>query len=376
MAPMAKITFKALLDWFMETNARYWNIHVQAAQFDSQEYISTMSPATGMICLNISANATRGFDMDDEKFWFWSRFQGKEIFLEVPYTAVMCAVDPETGIPNLFPYFEDWGDIEMDLPDELKPTDIEIMPNGNHLIRFGNNTSQEMEPLSDEEVEALRADILARAKPDMAIPDSVVKVLNFDGNPVEVKIPTMAELDELNKLWREQGMSIQADGFTVGPDGKLVVRASTLNDSVIHVDFKGNSVPTFDGDATILNFPGKSEIKIEEPKLLKHDTLETRVRDRHWTVIEGGKTKPEATMPWIDTVYREKRARREAAELTKDKMVIGNEMKSTQPEIRSDGSTGESSFFPNLDVSKCTWPGKRKARPEWLTVHKGGEHVA
>ena len=380
MAPMAKITFKALLDWFVEINAKHWNIHVQASQFDAKDYMSTMSPATGMICLNISASATRGFDMDDEKFWFWSRFQGKEILLEIPFTAVMCAVDPDTGIPNMFPYFEDYGDVELDLPDELKPTGVRILPNGNHLISFNNGTSQELEPLPEEEIQALIADIKRRhlAEAPIEVPDSVVKVLGTDGTFTEVQIPTLAEIEELNKVWREQGMDMKLNGFKVDNEGKLVLVASPMPDdeNVRHVDFKGDGSTTFKGDATILNFPGKTDVQVEPPKLLKHDTLETRVRDRHWTVIEGGKAKVEASMPWIDVVYREKLARREAAELAKDKLIIGNEMKSTQPEIRSDGSTGESSFFPDLDVAKCTWPGKRTPRPDWMTVVKGGEHVS
>ena len=383
MAPMAKITFKALLDWFVEINAKRWNIHVQASQFDAQEYLSTMSPATGMICLNISANATRHFTVDETSFSFWSRFQGKEIKLEIPYTAVMCAVDPDTGIPNLFPYFEDYGDIELDLPDELKPTGVQILENGNHLISFNNGTSQELEPLPEEELQALMADIKRRqlAEAPIQLPDSVVKVLGTDGTITEVQIPTLAEIEELNKVWREKGMDMKLDGFKVDNEGKLVLMASAVkdDDNVVQLDFKGNGNVTFNGDATVLNFPNKTEVTMEPPKLLKHDTLETRVRDRHWTVIEGGKAKPEVSMPWIDVIYREKLARREAAEKEKDSLTFGQvsfvpwDEVANKPafEIRSDGSKGESVFFPDLDVAKCTWPGKRTPRPDWMTVHKG-----
>lgn len=401
MAPMAKITFKALLDWFLEINAKRWNIHVQASQFDAQEYMSTMSPVSGMICLNISASATRHFTVGDKSFSFWSRFQGKEIKLDIPYTAVFCAVDPDSGIPNTFPYFEDHGDVDLDLPDGLEPTAVEVLANGKHRLTFNNGTSADIEPLSDEELDELRSDIESRklAALPVAVPASKVKVLNLDGTETEVQIPTMAEIDELNKTWREQGMSMQCDGFKIDENGKLVLMASAMKDdaNVVKVDFGDKGNATFSGDATILNFPGKVEVNTfddsqkkalgEWGKLLTHDTVETKMRDRHWTVIEGGKAKPVASMPWIDVIYREKLARREAAEKLKESLTFGqiaylpcdeegNLIGCKRSEIRSDGSNGESSFFPNLDVAKCTWPGKRVPRPDWLIVVKGGEHVA
>lgn len=375
MIPMAKVTFQAVLDWFVAQNATKWHIHVQASQFDPKEYISAMSPATGMICLNISANATRHFTTGEESFSFWSRFQGQEIQLEIPYTAVYAAVDPATGIPNFFPYFQDYGDVELDLPDGIEPDRVEITEDGKHRITFSNGHVETIEPLSEDELADLEADISRRkleATP-IAIPDSVVKVLMLDGTTTEVQIPSKEELDALNKLWLDQGMSVKCDGFKVDHEGKLVIlaRPTEKDDNVVKVDFGDKGNVTFSGDATILNFPG--EIKVtaqgeqgEWGRFIGHDSLETKMRDRHWTVIEGGKQKPQASMPWIDVVYREKLARREALE----KLAPTDEF-IAQQQIRSDGSTGESCFFPNLDVTKCTWPGKRKARPSWLKVFAG-----
>lgn len=379
MIPMAKVTFQALLDWFVKQNATKWHIYVQAAQFDPKDYLEDMNPVSGMICLNISANATRHFTTGDESFSFWSRRQGKEIQLEIPYTAVYAAEDPTTGIPNIFPYFEDYGDVELDLPDGIEPVGVEVLDNGKHRITFNNGHVESIDEITDEELAALRADIKARelAAIDVATPESTVSVVKTDGTTVEVSIPTQAEIDALNESWRKQGMSIQCDGFKVDSEGKLVILASPIKEdtNVFKVDFGDKGNATFSGDATILNFPGKVDLKPqgEWGRMIGHDTLETKMRDRNWTVIEGGKQQPQASMPWIDTVHREKLARREALEklAPTDKFVIANAMKSTQPELRSDGANGNSCFFPDLDVTKCTWPGKRKARPSWLKVLTG-----
>lgn len=180
-------------------------------------------------------------------------------------------------------------------------------------------------------------------------------------------------------------MSMKCDGFKVDHEGKLVIvaRPTDKDDNVVQGVFGDKNNVTFSGDATILNFPGEVKLNTQSPqgewgRMIGQDTLETKMRDRHWTVIEGGKQTPEASMPWIDEVYREKRARREALEklAPTDEFILSNTMKSSQPAIRSDGSDGKSCFFPDLDVAKCVWPGKRMPRPDWLIVIKGGQHVS
>lgn len=286
MVPMARITFKAVLDWFMETGATKWHIAVQASQFDVKNYGPLVEPGTGMLTLNISANATRNFNTFEDHFSFKSRINGVEVFLEIPYSAVFMAMDPTTGIPNAFPYFEDHGDME--------PED-----------------------------EQLALEVPAREEL-MALLDSM------KNNPVI------------------SGKSKTSNSF-VG------INANTSN--IVRVDFdkKGN-----------INLTGKGEMNVSTPT-----TVQERVTHRRWTVIEGGKGKTEAeTMPFIDHVYRAKRDRREA--LTADRFILSNEMKHV-PEIRSDGSEGKSTYFPDLDVGNCYFVSKPIQRPSWMTVHQGGK---
>lgn len=291
MAPMAHLTFKAVLDWFMEIDASKWHIAVQASQFDPKEYASCVEPGTGMLTLNVSGKATRNFNTYDTYFSFNSRLNGKEIFLEIPYSAVFMAYDPVSGIPNSFPYFEDHGDMDMDAP-------------------FTFNMENPFVHTFAKPVDSKTKD------------SSNVIELPHSGMRVELKTPTLADLEAMM-------------------DGLNYKR-------IYEHDFSNARTAA------------------------KPLTLEEKVAHRSWVVIEGGKASKPKSMPWIDEVYREKQARREAAKPA-DKVIIGNTMKSTAPEIRSDGASGHSAHFPDLDVSKCVFATRRRQRPNWISVHQGGK---
>lgn len=314
MAPMAKLTFKALLDWFLELNAQKWYIHVQACQFDVKDYAPYVNPETGMLILNISGAATRGFDTQDDHFSFYSRVKGKEVFLEVPYSAVFLAIDPDTGIPNLFPFYEEHAD------DTVPPEEELVMGT----------------PVRNEHV--------------VDLPHS--------GLRVTLKAPTLGDLHDLSERL----------GKTKGVEPIDIKR----DNNVVYMDF-GKSQ---ENDARAILGPmlgiGNRAASVDETAPPKELTLAERVGMRKWVVIEGGRQKPQASMPFIDEVYRAKQERREM-ELKLAKINLNTEIGATPKEIRSDGSDGTSAFFPDLDVSKCYFPRKRTERPAWLVVIQGGK---
>ena len=313
MAPMKELCFKALMDWFVSQNASRWFIHAQASQFDVKDYAPYVNEITGMVILNISANATRDFSTNSEGFSFKSRIKGKEVFLEVPYSAVFVAVDPDTGIPNLFPYFEDHGDMDIETP---------------------------------ETEEVLGTPVLK---------DPTVVELPHSGIKVQLKVPTLAEVLDISQ------------GKTKGAPTSEVVRDG--DNKVIRVTFGKQDEASNDAKAILgpMTYLGKHS---EEPK--PEPTVTERVTQRHWRVIQGGKGKQEPTMPYIDEVYRAKRDKREREEQLA-KVTMNAEIGVSKPEIRSDGSDGKSSHFPDLDVSKCAFVTKPIERPEWMSVVQGGK---
>lgn len=111
-----------------------------------------------------------------------------------------------------------------------------------------------------------------------------------------------------------------------------------------------------------------------EPKRIGKDTLVEKMSDRRWTVIEGGRTsvKPEGSSPFIDEIHRARRERREKERLLA-KINLSGESGQIDSDIRLDGSKGTSAFFPNLDPSKCVFPGRRVKRPAWVKVINGGK---
>ena len=312
MAPMKEICFKALMDWFVEQNASKWYVHVQASQFDVKEYAPFVNEVTGMLILNISANATRNFSTDEVGFSFLSRVNGKEIFLEVPYTAIFVAVDPDTGIPNLFPYFEDHGDMDIETPETEEVLGTPIMKD--HVVELPNS-----------------------------------------GIKLQLKVPTLADLADMPDIIKN----------TTGYRAADIVRDA--DNKVIRVTF-GKQDPVQNDAKAILGQMAYLGKPPEEPA----PTVTERVTQRHWRVIQGGKGKTEVTMPYIDTVYRAKRDKREREEQLA-KINMNAEIGVSKPEIRSDGSDGTSSHFPDLDVSKCTFVTKPIERPEWMNVVQGGK---
>lgn len=311
MAPMAKLTFKALLDWFLELNAQKWYIHVQACQFDVKDYATYVNPETGMLILNISGAATRGFDTHDDHFSFYSRVKGKEVFLEVPYSAVFLAIDPDTGIPNMFPFY-------VEHADDIYPPEEELL----------HGT-----PIRKEHV--------------VDLPHS--------GLTLTMKTPTLGDLSDLTeRLGKTKGVE--------PVDLKL-----NRNDNVVYLDF---GKPQDEAKAILGPMFGIGNRTTQKPEVSapKELTLAERVGLRNWIVIEGGRNKPKASMPFIDEVYRAKRERREQLE----KLMPTPEFTESF-ELRSDGSEGKSVFFPDLDVSKCYFPRKRIERPSWMLVIQGGK---
>lgn len=118
-----------------------------------------------------------------------------------------------------------------------------------------------------------------------------------------------------------------------------------------------------DGSVNVMALAAKAQ-SVRKP------TLQERMAERGMSVIHGDGAKVVASLPWIDEVHRAKQARRAAQAMDdKNAVVVGEE-------IRSDGSKGNSVFFPDLDVSKCYFPTKRIARPEWLKVIDGGKDAA
>ena len=140
---------------------------------------------------------------------------------------------------------------------------------------------------------------------------------------------------------------------------KVELKAPSLND-LIEISTRQNNVVHFPGGRTTV---GK-QIKMDPRK-----TLQERMAERGMSVINGGDVKVHATIPWIDEVYHAKQARRETKALNAKNAVVVSEP------IRSDGSKGNSVFFPDLDVSKCYFQSKRITRPVWLDVINGGKDI-
>lgn len=158
------------------------------------------------------------------------------------------------------------------------------------------------------------------------------------------------------------------------PDESAYTHTVELPNSGIKVQLKVPSLSDFTemgkSASNVVQFPGGTVHIGEEIQMEPRKTLQERMAERGMSVIEGGGVKVLATIPWIDEVHRAKQARREAKALDdKNADVI------SEP-IRSDGSKGNSVFFPDLDVSKCYFPIKRTVRPEWLKVIDGGKNVA
>lgn len=116
---------------------------------------------------------------------------------------------------------------------------------------------------------------------------------------------------------------------------------------------------------TLFNFP-------KEPAVVPQISTLEKAGLRNWVVIEGGRNKPEVS-PVIDEIHRakEERRARQANLWTQDELDSKVAVKS---DLRSDGVSGDkSTYFPDLDVSKCYFQSKRVDRPTWLAVVQGGK---
>lgn len=276
MSKLLRNTFSGLLDWFQENDAERWLIYVQACQFDVGDYADKVAPTTGFLTLNISGIATRNFKMHEEHFCFNSRLNGKEIYLEIPYTAVFAGIDPYNGEPILYPYFKDIMNPEPKMP-----------------------------------------------------PKQYTAVFN-DNRNITLRVPTMEDIR--NMMERD----VQGPG----------------------------------GYSHYANPASKPMVSIGSPKV-NHpaQTTEDKMQQRHWRVIKGSKQKVVVDMPFIDVAYRAKRDAREALADSEPPVIPDPKMR----ELRSDGASGISSHFPDLDVAKCVFHTNPIPRPDWMTVLEGGQ---
>lgn len=275
MSTLQRNTFAGLLDWLNEIEAPHWLIHVQASQFETGDYAKSVSPLTGFLVLNISALATRNFQMEDTTFSFKSRLNGKEVFLEIPYTAVFAAIDPRNGEPVLYPYFKDYEDPTPKMP-----------------------------------------------------PKQYTAVFN-ENRKLELRVPTMEDITKM----------MQRDD--VKPGG-------------------------FDHYKSHAGRPSIGSPPMDQAKPL---TLEEKMKQRNWHVVEGGKQPIVVDMPFVDVAYRAKRDARDALVADEPPVIPDHKVR----ELRSDGADGISSHFPDLDVAKCVFHTNPIPRPDWMVVIKGGQ---
>lgn len=149
MSNLHRNTFSGLLDWFLENEADRWLIHVQACQFDVGDYADKISPITGFLTLNISGVATRNFEMYDDYFSFSSMLNGKEVHLEIPYSAVFAGINPYNGEPLLFPYFKDILDPEPKMP----PKQYTAVFNENRKVTLNIPTLEDIKSMMERDVD-------------------------------------------------------------------------------------------------------------------------------------------------------------------------------------------------------------------------------
>lgn len=273
MSTLQRNTFAGLLDWLNEIEAPQWLIHVQATQFETGDYAKSVSPLTGFLVLNISVLATRNFLMEDDTFSFKSRLNGKEVFLEIPYTAVFAAIDPRNGEPVLYPYFKDREDPTPKMP-----------------------------------------------------PKQYTAVFN-ENRKAGLHIPTMEDITKMMGDTSKEGFSHYQQHA-----GRPCI-GTPLNDAV------------------------------EPPTALE------KMKQRNWHVVEGSKQSIVIGLPFIDVAYRAKRDARDAVADAEPPVIPDPNVR----ELRSDGASGISSHFPDLDVAKCVFHTNPIPRPEWMTIIEGGQ---
>lgn len=313
-----RLTFEGILNYLSTKKGTVWNMVFQASQLELEDFNDAIT--YGNITLNLSPNATRDMQCFDDHVYFKMRKHGIVYEINAPYTALMIIEDPDDRSQSMaWPYFLDHGDDYI--PDEPeRDTNVFYLPNS--------------------------------------------------GVKVELRVPTLADYNNLNL-----DNVIQFPGG-VGYKGEEIPAAGplTLGDLIKANQAKAMSkqFPELVGNDGLID-PEKVHAKAQEAR---EPTLLERIELRGWTVIEGGNQKPVASIPFIDEVYRAKQAKRELANA--DKLVLGNTMihvpeTNKVDNIRSDGSNGNSVYFPDLDVSKCYFPVRRINRPTWVSVIEGGK---
>lgn len=95
------------IQWYADMGYTRMNFVCDATMFDVGALAEKVNPLH-QIVLNLSGNATRHFKYDEDQFSFYCGFNGQDVFVEVPYEAVL-AMNVEIGeqhmvslpLPNL-----------------------------------------------------------------------------------------------------------------------------------------------------------------------------------------------------------------------------------------------------------------------------------
>lgn len=309
-----RLTFEGILNYLSTKKGTVWNMVFQASQLELEDFNDSIT--YGNITLNLSPNATCDMKCYDDHVYFKMRKHGIVHEIMAPYTALMIIQDPDDPSESMaWPYFLDHG-------DDYIPDEPDRKSNVFHLPNSGIKVELRVPTLAD--YNNLKLD----------------NVIHFPGGSAhvgeEIQMDKPLTLGELIKANQQAAFAKQFPDL-VGNDGNID--------------------------------PGKV---YEKSQSMREPTLLERIELRGWKVIEGGGHKPEASMPFIDEVYRAKRAKRES-DAALAKITVNAEVKLGGFEIRSDGSNGNSVYFPDLDVSKCHFPVRRINRPTWVSVIEGGK---
>lgn len=309
-----KITFEGVLNYLATKKGTAWNMVFQASQFDVRDFGGSVD--YDLLTLNLSPIATRDMQLYDDHIYFKIRKHGIVQEMNIPYTALMIIQDPDDPAQSMpWPYFLDHG-------EDYTPGEEDII---------FDEMAKELNELTPHVVE---------------LPNTGVKL--------ELHAPT---IEQHRQSGEEYTLKRLAElGINITPE-QLKEHAQKLHESM-------PELCGADGKLDLVAVASKAK-RVNPPTLLE------RIEARGWTVIEGGRNPMTASLPWIDETYRAKREARAAREL-----LGNNEAVSTNVDIRSDGSKGNSMYFPNLDVSNCYFVSRRTQRPSWMVVIEGGKNVA
>ncbi|ABY63173.1 SspB domain-containing protein [Pseudomonas phage 201phi2-1] len=367
-----RITFEGVLNWLSTKQSDKWHMVFQASQFDLNDFVDSVS--FGHLTLNLSPNATRDMALYDEHIYFKICKHGIPQEMMIPYTALMIIQDPDDPSGSMpWPYFLDHG--EDYTPDEDEELDQGTVVKKSNVIELPNSgVKLELRIPTLEDYNNLNFD----------------NVLQFPKKDADGELPSAEEIAELNQLMSDNGMDINLVEFKRNDKGEFEVSLSLNDNPVVEWDGKDKHLKQLsdnlpkglvsdDGIIDVVKLASKAQ----RLALAAPPTLQQRMAERGMSVIIGGAKPAEASMPFIDEVYRAKRERREAIQKAADEALfkeralpagttLGEMLQSPGMTIRSDGSKGNSVFFPDLDVRKCYFHTRRIVRPEWLQVHEGG----